>query len=263
MQYGVCGNHETAGVAKQAGFDYMEYSVGNLLKPMEEQAVFLSAFSQAKTGGLPVEACNGFIPGELKITGPDVNLAALETYVTTACERARETGIGVIVFGSGGARQVPDGFDRDQAHAQIVSFCRMLAPIAQQHDVIIAVEPLNRPECNVLNTVSECAALVREVNHPALRLLVDSYHLMKDNDSYEDIVVNGDLLAHVHIGTVPNRVSPGAEPCDLYPFFEALVRAGYNGRISIEAGIPDPAVNLPQAFALMNQLEQKVKIKKV
>lgn len=263
MQYGICGNHEMGSLAKQAGFDYMEYGVGNLLKPMEEQAVFLSAFSQAKTGGLPVEACNGFIPGELKITGPDVNFAALEIYVTVACERAREAGVRVIVFGSGGARRIPDGFDCARAHEQIVSFCRMLAPVAEQNDVVIAVEPLNKQDCNVLNTVNECAALVREVDHPFLRLLVDSFHLMKDNDSYEDIVVNGDLLAHVHISTIPCRKAPGVEPCDFYPFFDALVRAGYNGRISIEAGIPDPAVNLPQAFTLMKQLEQKVKIKKV
>lgn len=259
MQYGVCGNNEMACTAKQAGFDYMEYGVGNFLKPDENQSVFTETLIQAGKTGLPVEACNGFISPELKITGPDVNLSALENYVTTACRRAREAGVRVIAFGSGGARQIPDGFDRARAREQIVSFCRMLAPIAQQHGVTIAVEPLHKSACNVLNTVGECAALAREINHPALRLLVDSFHLMKDNDSFEDIVINGDLLAHVHISTMPNRVPPGAEPCDLYPFFDALVRVGYNGRISIEAGIPDPAVNLPQALALMKQLEQKVK----
>ncbi len=112
MQYGVCGNHEAVAIAKQAGFAYMEYSVCNLLKPMEEQAVFLSAFSQVKTGGLPVEACNGFVPGELKITGPDVSLTALEIYMTTVCQRAREAGVKMIAFGSGAAQKAAKSLRR-------------------------------------------------------------------------------------------------------------------------------------------------------
>ncbi len=50
-------------------------------------------------------------------------------------------GIGIIVFGSGGARRIPEGFDRQRAHGQLVAFCRMVGPIAREHGVIIAVEP--------------------------------------------------------------------------------------------------------------------------
>ena len=130
----------------------------------------------------------------------------------------------------------------------------MLAPIARRHGVTVVVEPLNRQECNVLTTVRECAALVREVAHPGVRLLVDAYHLLRDNDSPEDIAAHGDLLAHVHIATGCNRLAPGAEPCELAPFFAALAKAGYDGRVSIEGNIPDPAKQLPAALALLNRL---------
>jgi len=130
----------------------------------------------------------------------------------------------------------------------------MFAPIAQRHGVVVAMEPLNRQECNVLNTVGECAAMVREVAHPGLRLLVDAYHLLRDGDSCADIAANGDLLRHVHIATIPNRLAPGAEPCDFSPFFDALIKAGYNGRLSIEGNIPSPESVLPPALSLMGRL---------
>ena len=254
MEYGICGTPELAAVAADAGFDFLEMSVDRLLRPREDEAAFRDALAEAAAAPLPRKVLNGFVPGDLKITGPEADLAALKTYVTTCCRRAREAGVEVIVFGSGGARQIPDGFDRAEARRQLVAFCRMLGPVAQAHGVTIAVEPLSRADCNVLTTVGEAAELVRETAHPAIRLLVDAYHWARDNDSAEDVVANGPLLAHVHIATVPNRLCPGAEDCDLAPFFTALTDGGYNGRVSVEARMPSPADELPRALSVMKVL---------
>ena len=203
---------------------------------------------------LPFEAVHCFVPGELKITGPDVNQAALTKYVTTAFERAEKCGVKTIVFGSGGARQIPDGFDRTKAHHQLVWFCKMLAPIAHKHGVTVVVEPLNRAECNVLNSVGECASLVRQTDNPGLRLLVDAYHLLRDKDMVDDVLKNGDVFAHVHIATEAKRLAPNSEPCDFAPFFDALVKGGYDGRVSIEAKLPDTVEALAASLALMKSL---------
>ena len=254
MQFGVCGNPAIAGAAAPAGFSYFEWSVGELLKPREPEAAFEVALAEVRSAGLPCPVVNCFVPGDLKITGPSVDCDALQKYVTTTFERAAVAGVEIIVFGSGGARQIPEGFDRGQAHGQLVRFCSMFAPIAEKNGVTVVLEPLNRTECNVLNGVGECAALVREVGHPALRLLVDAYHLLRDGDPCEDIVANGDLLRHAHIATIPNRLAPAAEACDFVPFFEALVRAGYKDRLSIEGNIPSPGTELARAFSLMTNL---------
>ena len=256
-QYGVCGGPEAAIAAAEAGFDYFEWTVGGLLKPREDDDAFAAALSAARAVALPCPVVNCFVPGDLKITGPAADLTALEQYVTTAFVRAQVAGIDTIVFGSGGARRIPDGVDRQSAHQQIVAFCRMAAPIALAHGVTIVLEPLNLAECNVLTTVGESAQLVREVDHPAFRLLVDAYHLLKDDDSVESIAANGDILAHVHIATVPSRLSPAAEGCDFRPCFDALARARYAGRISIEAKIPDPPSDLPGALSSMKQLSDE------
>jgi D-psicose/D-tagatose/L-ribulose 3-epimerase len=169
--------------------------------------------------------------------------------------RAEIAGIQTIVFGSGGARQIPDGFDRQQAWDQLITFCKMLGPIAQEHRVMIAIEPLNLSECNVLNTAGESAKLAREVNHPNIRLLVDGYHWAKDSDSVAGILDNADLLVHTHIATVKGRIPPHTgDPCSA--FFSALRQAGYKGRMSIEGKIDDPIRQLPRALEIMRSQQE-------
>lgn len=254
MRFGVCGDMKLGSVAAQASYDYMEWSVAELLRPLKPEDAFREACEMVSGSALPYEVANCFVPTELKITGPDADMSALEAYVRTTMARAEQIGLKVIVFGSGDARRIPEGFDRQRAHEQIVVFCRMVGPIAQAHGVTIAVEPLNKADCNVLNTVAECAGLVNEVDHPAIRLLVDAYHMMRDGDAVRSIEEHGHLLTHVHIATIPNRLAPAAEDCQFADFFGALAKAQYNGRVSIEAKINNPETELPAALLMMRKL---------
>lgn len=252
MKFGVCGNPSLAQIAKEAGYDYFEWSVGDFLHPRESEAVFEAALEQVRAVGLPCLACNVFIPGDLKITGPDADLGRLEVFVRTALRRAEIAGVETIVFGSGGARRVPDGYPREAAWEQLLQFGRMVGPIAAEHQVTIAVEPLNLAECNILISVREGADLVRQVNHPNFRLLVDGYHWGKDNDSAEGIIENGSLLVHTHVAAIVGRVPPHpGDRCSA--FFSALRQAGYTGRVSFEGVISDPALELPRALKIMRE----------
>lgn len=250
MKFGVCGDPAQAVKAKQAGYDYFEWSVGGLLQPRESEASFLKALDLVRNTGLPCPVLNVFIPSDLKITGPDAGSPELETYVRTALRRAQIAGVDTIVFGSGGARQVPDGFDRQTAWSQLVSFGRLISSIAAENRVTIVIEPLNRAECNILNTVAESASLVEEINHLNLRLLVDGYHWAKDHDSPASIINNSKLLRHAHIATVEGRKPPHpGDPCA--DFLTILRQAGYSGRLSIEGNIADLDLELPRALEIM------------
>jgi sugar phosphate isomerase/epimerase len=254
MQFGVCGSPEIATIASAAGYDFFESSVGGLLCPLESEAEFQKRLANFRQAPLPCPALNCLLPGDLKVVGAAVDMAKLTDYAAIACRRASEAGVKVMVFGSGGARQIPDDFERTAAWIQLQEFGTMLAGQAAKNDVVIAVEPLNRKECNVLNTVGECADLVRAVGSLSFRLLVDGYHWALDHDSVEAVAMNGRLLVHTHVATVPNRLAPGAEECDLAPFFRALAAGGYDGRVSIEGNLQDPQVTLPRALALMRTL---------
>jgi hydroxypyruvate isomerase len=45
-----------------------------------------------------------------------------------------------------------------------------MAPIAARYDVVVVLEPLNKKECNLINSVFEGGVIVEEVNHPNFRL---------------------------------------------------------------------------------------------
>jgi len=251
MKIGLCTGLDGAAMAREAGFDYIEDTVGVILKPLEPEKAFLPVLEELKKSPLPCSALNVFIPPRLKITGPDANLAALEVYCATAFERAQRACITMIVFGSGGARNVPEGWEHERARAQIVEFLRLVAPEAQRRGVTIAIEPLLSKETNIINSVVEGAAIAREVDAPAIRLLVDSYHWAQENEPVASIVDNADLLVHAHIATYKNRLLPGLEPEDFTQFLSALRAGNYAGCLSIEAGGDRTLDTLRTACALL------------
>jgi sugar phosphate isomerase/epimerase len=258
MIYGVCTEPEDAAALAEAGFEFVELHVQRHLKPEKSEAAFLPQLKRIQAAALLCVAANCFIPAHLKITGPQVDFDGLTRYVEVACERAQHAGIETIVFGSGGARTIPDGFDRQQAWGQLVDFGRMLGPVAQRHGVTIAVEPLNRRETNVLNATADCARYVREVDHPSVKLLIDGYHWALECESVADIVAAGPLLCHAHIATYQTRLAPGLEPCDFEPFFQGLKDGGYDGRISIEGKWDNLGDQMAGALAVLNRAVRAV-----
>jgi len=256
MELGVCADPKFGAALADAGFTFIELHVQNNRKTMEDEATFQAEWARIQTSPIPAPVANCFVPGSLKITGPDADLGKLEAYVEIALSRAATAGMDTIVFGSGGARRIPDGYDRGEAWKQLVAFGKLIGPIAERNGVTIVVEPLNLRECNVLNTVGESGQYVEQVDHPYFKLLVDAYHWLLDNDSYGSIIQYGPLIKHVHIATEASRKPPGFEPCDFRPFFQALKEIGYEGKVSIESRWDDIPEQAADAYSHLAQLVQ-------
>jgi len=258
MKYGVCAPIESASILAAAGYDLIELHVQRDLKTTEGEDAFAPMLANIREAAVPAMAANCFVPGDLKITGPAVDPDALEAYASTAFERAARAGIETIVFGSGGARRIPEGFDRGTAWQQLVRFGQRIGPLAAAQGITVVVEPLNRRECNVLNLIGESARYVREVDHPSVRLLVDAYHWAVEDDSEEDLVAAMPLIRHAHIATYASRMAPGLEPCDFGPFFRALARGGYDGPISIEGRWSALESDAAEALATLQEAARSV-----
>jgi sugar phosphate isomerase/epimerase len=236
--------------AQAAGFDYVEINASRVAALTEEE--FQQLAGKVAQLRIPVAAANVFIPGAIKLTGPDVDPARQMAHVAATLGRLGRLGVQVVVFGSGGARRVPDGFSRDEAFTQLVDFCRRVAPVAREHGITIVVEPLRRQETNIINTAREGLALVNAVDRPEIRLLVDYYHLAEEGENADIIAEAGPLLAHTHIANPKGRVYPlGAGEADYAPFFSNLCKIGYQGRLSIEASTTDFASQAPQSLAFL------------
>jgi sugar phosphate isomerase/epimerase len=256
MRIGVCTGIDAL-KAPVAGVEYIEPAVAALLCPKEGEAAFEAVLAKAKAAPLACEAVNCFFPGDLKNTGPDVDAAALDAWVETTCRRSAGAGVRIIVFGSGGSRQAPEGFDRGAARRQIVANLKRYGPIAARHGVVIVLEPLNSKECNIVTSVDEGAELVRAAGHASIRLLADTYHMARDDDPPDAIRRVRGLIAHVHCAEGDGRGPLGTKGEDQRAYFRALKDVGYDGRISLECRWDDFAAQLPAGVAeLRRQWEE-------
>ena len=251
MRFGVCAGLSRAVVVAETGWDYIELGVaGELIPETQEAAVWAEKKAALLALPLPCETFNLFVPGKLKITGPEVNQAALTHYVQTALSRAAEVGGKIIVFGSGGARQLVEGWSAEQAQEQLLWFLNQCADAYEKTGVVVAVEPLNRHECNLLHTVAEGAALTRAVGRPGVQNLADTYHMERNGEeSLADILESADCLAHVHTADTGRR-APSTGSYDHAALFRTLKDAGYDARLSIECSFIEGQLEAELASAL-------------
>ena len=238
MRFGVYTSVDNSAAVKAAGWDFVEENVQTFLQGTVPDEQWQGA-DRVRRAVLPVPAANRLVPANLKLTGPEADLDKLGAYITRVLERARQTGTTTLVFGSGPARTVPPGFDRGEARRQILAFLRMALPIARQHGVTLVAEPLNRGECNILNTVAESMEYVRELDHPNFQCLVDSYHLWLEHEPLVNLRVAMPWIRHVHVSDLRDRMPSGESrevPDEDYrAFFRVLREAGYDGMVTVEA----------------------------
>lgn len=250
-ELGVCTSLDQSELLKTVGYTFIQPTVSEVLQPMISDSIFTSQV--AKKSFVSISAVNIFIPGSIKTTGPEVNESTILKYATTVFERAQHLHIPLVVFGSGSSRQIPEGFDRDSAFVQFVNISKKLAALAAQHDVVLAIENQNRTECNFLNTLKECITVVQAVNHPNFLITADIYHMMRENESPSVIVEGADYIYHCDIGEKENRTAPGIAGDDFTPFFQALQKIEYGGKIALECRFKDLETELPLALKTIKE----------
>jgi D-psicose/D-tagatose/L-ribulose 3-epimerase len=128
--------------------------------------------------------------------------------------------------------------------AGVVSVHKDAAAHAARHNIKLSVEPLNRFECYVLNTVADSADLVRQVNEPNYGLLYDTFHAnIEEKDPVGVIAPNIAQINHVHFSE-NDRGTPGKGHVPWSATMKALKQSGYDGWCVIESfgrALPDLA----------------------
>lgn len=119
--------------------------------------------------------------------------------------------------------------------ARAVESLQTLGPVLDQHQVTLAIEPLNRFETYFLNTAHDAAALAAAVNHPRVGILFDTFHAnIEEKDIAAGYRTVGPWLKHVH--TCENdRGTPGSGHVEWAQVFQALREIGYDGWLTIES----------------------------
>lgn len=116
-----------------------------------------------------------------------------------------------------------------------VESLRAAAVHAEKAGVTLAVEPLNRFETYFLNTAEDAIKLVKAVDHPSLKVQIDTFHSnIEEKDTAAAIRAAGPLLGHFH-ASESDRGVPGTGQVQWKQCFSALREIGYDGWVTIES----------------------------
>ena len=255
---GICGS-KWVDAAQTAGLNYLEANVSSFLMPEKSDEEFAANKALALSSPLPFYSANGFFPREIKIVGPEADPDRAVRYAETACRRASEIGMKILVLGSGGSRKIPDGFSRDEAERQFVDFLKRIAPAAEKFGVLVAIEPLQASECNFINTVKEGADLARRTGSPNICVIADIFHMTRMQESPASIIEAADKLVHCHIAENEARTAPGVKGDNFTPYLKALKQIKYTGGMSFECSWKNVPAELPEAAAYLRGQIQSVK----
>lgn len=179
-------------------------------------------------------ALNIFLPGSIKVVGPQVDEAAILRYADIVFRRCKMANVGMVVWGSSGSRRLPEGFDRAAAEQQFISITRQVAGVAARYGIMVALENLNHTETNFINKVEDAARIVRAVKHPNFKLCVDIYHMLVEDEQPSIISTTGDIIVHCDIAEKVGRTPPGTNGDDFTPYLRELKAIGYNKMITLE-----------------------------
>jgi sugar phosphate isomerase/epimerase len=252
IQVGFCTPLANIDAAKLAGFDYVELATSEIAGLSD--AAFEEAVAHVRQAGISTPAANLFLPATVKVTGPAIDQEQQMAYVRKAFARLSRLGTQIVVFGSGGARMIPDGFPKDRAFQQLVDFGRRIAPEARARGITVAVEPLRHQETNIINSAAEGLDLVNAIGDPNFQLMIDFYHLASEKEDPAVVARAGAHIRHLHMANPDGRVFPRRwEEYDYAPFFAALRQIGYDKRISVEASTKDLPADAPLAIALLRR----------
>lgn len=131
--------------------------------------------------------------------------------------------------------------DRPRVYRELRANLRPVVEYAAQRGVRIAVEPLNRYETSLLNTVDQTLEALDGLPDEGCGLALDTYHLnIEEAAPVKAILAAGARIAHVQV-CGNDRGTPGRDHQDWPALLSALGYAGYRGSLCIESFTPDNA----------------------
>ena len=258
MRFGACIGMDTSklSILKGAGYDYAETSAGSVARASQED--FDAFCAESVRCGMPVEAANCFVPGDVRLVGSARDDAKIREYLDGLIPRLSKLGVKVIVFGSSGARKMTEEMPREKAWEEVISFLKdFAAPIAAEYNISIAIEPLNKNEDNCINTVAEGVKVVEAVNLPNVKVLADIFHMICEDEDFGYLRTLKGTLLHAHTSSPinKNRNRVYMLPNDGYsqvPFISALAAAECP-RCSVEAGTDNFEADAPLSLEIMKK----------
>ena len=196
----------------------------------------------AADAGVGISVCGAFGPDrDVSHEAPDRRRLGID-YLRTCIDLAAAVGapdvVGPMYSAVGKTRLLPEA-EREQQRAWATESLREAGEYAAARGVGLAIEPLNRFETDLVNTVEQGLDLCDRVGLDNVGLLLDTFHMNIEEKSIPDaIVAAGSRLRHFH-ACENDRGAPGSGHVEWDDVYAALAQIGYDGLVVIESFTPE------------------------
>ena len=239
---------------KAWGFDGVEIAVED---PADFDAVFVKA--QLDRHGLGcTSVCACFPPGR-DLRGTTAQQRATIVYLKRLVDIAGVLGTKIVMgplYSATGRAAVVPAAEYKRQWRTVRGHLKTICDYAAAHDKVICLEPLNRFETDFLNTVEQGLQMIREVKSPALKLLLDTFHMnIEEKNPAASIRRAGKHVGHIH-ASASDRGTPGNDHVDWLGVARALKGIRYDGAVVIESFTQDVQV-IARAAAIWRKIEPR------
>lgn len=216
---------------KNCGYDGIEFAAEPYTLDAERLCRLMKEY------GMECTSLCGIFPESRDLTAADPAAAdAAVKYVCDSVDLAVKVGapLMIIVPSPVGRVSPPEGREFDELWACAVKNIRRAADYAQSRGVLLAVEAINRYETYFANTLQKAQRLVQEIDHPAVKLMADLFHMsLEERDIPQSLRMIADQLVHVHIAD-NTREAAGLGSTDFKAALRTLLDIGYKGSLTME-----------------------------
>ncbi|MGN1409264.1 MAG: DUF6807 family protein [Eubacteriales bacterium] len=238
------------------GYDFTECA-GGMLAGLDDDGVELLTCENNRNP-LKIVSVNSLFPSSWRLSDPDSDKTEYINRAVRIFSIMNKLGVRYAVFGSGAARSIPVGVEREAGYAALVGFIRKIAAEAEKYGVTILIEPLRSSESNIFTTVKESGEFVRALGLGNVKLLFDSFHMAQEGSDVKCVRDYFDIVKHCHIAESPKRSIPGSsDSADLSynkNFARELISGGYDGCVSVECGYSDFRKDAVSALAYLKEI---------
>ena len=143
-----------------------------------------------------------------------------------------------IIIGSMKGK-IPQAEDYEKHEAYCITGLKTIMEYAEQKNVMVVLEAINRYETNFLNTAGQANDFTKKIGSKLLKVHIDTFHMnIEEPNICESIEKYGDIIGHVHFAD-SNRWYPGAGHIDFMAVLNSLDKIGYQGYAAMEC-LPHP-----------------------
>ena len=220
--------------AAKLGFDILELSAAPI--PDMSDAELSRIKQAAKSAGISLTGCVG-LPARYDVSSADASVRrdGIEFLkkIFTALEKLEINILGGIIYAYWPC-DYSKPVDKPGARARSVESVREAADFAAKCGVTMTLEVVNRFEHFLLNTSEEAVQMVRDIDRPNVKVMLDCFHMNIEEDFLGDAIrTAGKYLGHFHIGEC-NRKVPGKGHMPWDEMGKALHDIGYEGGVVME-----------------------------